>query len=354
MDPQKQPERKALPAHILRQVEQCGYSAHLSQTYREIAEDKHGTRDVRTEVKRSWAVQDQAQLPDAYAAQMWLMSIGGGNVGTVRSVGESLGLIDAETGDVLADGPTDAVIDTADGEVLVVSWVVGEHYNMPEPEEDTGLVAMGLAACNGKPFKVAHVYLQDGEAFPRRSPVYPVDKHPALLARIRKAASAPRDKKCTGTWCAHCKQAQYCTAWLARAQAATVAMTAELVLNGDGEVEAAPGFELTNENASAFYERLEIVGKACEFGDSLAKSFVRKGGRIVFDGKMMYMAQRNGRKTVSVDDFKMSLTKLIDTLKAASPVDAKALELATGMLSLIKSGNAGDAKAWKAPEGGQR
>jgi hypothetical protein len=285
---------------------------------------------------------------------MWLMSIGGGNVGTVRSVGERLDLMDAETGDILAGGRTDAIVDTADGEVLVVAWVVGEHYDMPEPEEDLGLVAMGLAACNGKPYKVAHVYLMDGEAFPRRSPLYPVDGHPAVLSRIRKAANAPRDKKCPGSWCGHCRMAHHCDTWLAKARAASAVMTTELALNDEGNVEAVNGFELTNENASAFYERLELVGKACELGDALAKAFVRKGGRIVFDGKLMYMAPRNGRRTVGVDDFKASITKLINTLKAACPVDVKALEMATGMLGLIKAGNAGDAKAWKAPEVAKR
>lgn len=353
MEPKK---RQPIAAHILRQVEQCGWAGHLSQEHRERREDKNGTRDVRTEIMRSWAVNDQAQLPDAHAAQMWLMSIASGDDANVRSVGESLDLLDAETGEVLAGGRTDAIIDTADGEVLVVAWVVGEHYDMPEPEEDLGLVAMGLAACNGKPFKVAHVYLRDGEAFPRRSPVFPVSDHPALLTRIRKAAGAPRIP-CPGSWCGHCRMAHHCVTWMAKAKAALVAMTNELVLNSEGKIEAAPGFELSPENAGPFAERLELLGKVYDFAKDLRDQYVRRGGVVMLDGKQLVMSQRSGRVTVTTSEFKPLLDGLKEWGKKEAPaVAAVVAQFVTSFEATIKTGNPYDQPAWKKPSsiGGRR
>ena len=352
---EKQQERKPLPAHILKQVEQCGWSAHLAQEARESREDKNGTRDVRTEITRSWAVQDQAQLPDAYAAQMWLMSIGGGGAGTVRSVGESLGLVDADTGEELASEQVDTIVDTVDGEVLVASWVVGEHFAMPEPEGDLGLVAMGLAACNGKPFRVAHVYLQDGEAYPRRSPVFPPESHVALLDRVRKAASTPRNRKCPGTWCTHCRVAPYCTAWLARAQAASVAMTTDLVLSDEGEVADFAEFELTPENAAAFCERLELLGKVYDYAKDLRDGYVRRGGVVMLGGKQLVMSPRAGRVTVSASELRPVVERL--RLLAKNPPlnsddTATALtQLVASFEATVKTGNPYEVPTWKKPEG---
>lgn len=358
---EKQQERKALPAHLLKQIEQCGLAAGLIQKHRESREDKNGARDVRTEVVRSRAVNDQAQLPDARAAQLWLMSIEGENVGTVRSVGGSLGLFDASTGEELASDRVDVIIDTADGEVLVASWVVGEHPFMPEPEEDLGLVAMGLAACNGKPFKVAHVYLRDGEAVCRRSPLFPVDGHQELLERIRKAAGRPRDKACYGDWCTHCRMAHHCPTWLAKAKAALVAMTNDLVLNDDGEIEARQGFELTDENAEAFAEKLELVGKIYDFGKDMRDGHVRRGGTVTLDGKVLVMSPRSGKVTVTASEFKEALEglrKFVATVRAGDlPPTADELALfVDSFAKTIKTGNPYEVPMWQKPKtiGGRR
>jgi hypothetical protein len=344
----QQQKSPAIPAHLLKQIEQCGWAAHLAQEHRERREDKNGTREVRTEIVRSWAVHDQAQLPGAHAAQLWLMGIEGSNVGIVRSVGEFLGLVDAETGEELAGGRTDAIIDTADGKVLVVSWVVGERYDMPEPEEDLGLVALGLAACNGKPFEVAHVYLQDGEAFPRRSPVFPVDDHPALLVRIRKAANTPRDIKCPGSWCGHCRQAPHCEAWLARARTALTTMRKALVANGEGKIEKAPGFELTDDNAGAFYECLEYAKRAREFGYELVKSHARRGGKVIRgDGKALVLSGRDGRVTVTTSEFKDILKRLRQAAQAGESVELAAL--ADALEATIKTGDPYEYPLWQDP-----
>ena len=344
---EKQQERKPLPAHLLRQIEQCGWAAHLAETHREIAEDKHGARPVKQEIARAWAVRGQAELVDADAAVRWLMS----EPGQVEQVGGHMDMVDTESGEVLASGNVGAVIVTPEG-VLVVAWVVGERYNYPEPEEDLGLLAMGLAACKGGSFRVAHVYLQDGEAFPRRSPVFLPEAHGALLDRIRKAANTPRDRKCPGTWCTHCRVAPYCTAWLARAQAASVAMTTDLVLSDEGEVEAAPGFELTTENAAAFSERLELLGKVYDYANDLRDAYVRRGGVIMLGGKQLVMSPRAGRVTVTTSEFKPVLAKLDAMVeRGESASHSELVLLATEFEATVKAGNPYEVPTWKKPEG---
>lgn len=265
-----------------------------------------------------------------------------------------MGLVDSETGEELAGGRTDAIIDTTDGEVLVAEWVVGENYNMLEPDEDSGLVAMGLAACNGKPFKVAHVYLEDGVAVCRRSRLFPVEEHGEVLASVRKAASTPRDKKCPGKWCTHCRMAHHCTTWLAKAKAALVAMTNDLVLNDEGKIEAAPGFELTDENAEAFAEKLELVGKIYDFGKDMRDGHVRRGGTVMLDGKVLVMSPRSGRVTVTASEFKGVLSDLQDAINKGEPVD---LDLLIDALKrTVKTGNPYDVPMWQKPKtiGGRR
>lgn len=318
-------DRKPLPAHILKQVEQCGAAGRLAQEHRERREDKNGTREVRTEIVRAWMVEDQAQLPDAFAAQQWLWSFAAGKTGTVRSVGKTLGLIDSETGEELASGRADAIIDMADGEVLVVQWVVGEHPFMLEPEEDPGLVAMGLAASNGKPYRVAHVFLRDGEAICRRSSVYDPAQHAEQLERIRKLATTPRDVACPGSWCTRCRVAPHCPSWLARAKTALVAMTTDVVVDDEGKIEVAEGFELTDENAGAFAEKLEFVGKLYDYGKAMRDGYARRGGKVRLNGKILMMSPRDGRVTASGKTIKNIATDLRKALEKGEAVDLKLL-----------------------------
>lgn len=346
---EKQQERKPLPTHLLRQIEQCGWAAHLAETHGEIAEDKHGARPVKQEIARAWAVRGQAELVDADAAVRWLMS----EPGQVEQVGGHMDMVDTESGEVLASGNAGAVIVTPEG-VLVVAWVVGEHYNYPEPEEDLGLLAMGLAASKGVSFRVAHVYLQDGEAFPRRSPVFLPEAHQVLLDRIRKANAAPR-VQCTGSWCAHCRQAQYCEAWLARATTALVAMSNAFALNDKGKIEVRHDFELTPENVATFAENLEFVGKLYDFGKDMRDAYVRRGGTIMLGGKVLVMSPRAGKVTVTASEFKAVLEGLRTWAKTVEPVTAGALsQFVASFEATVKTGNPYEVPTWKNPEGGRR
>jgi hypothetical protein len=278
---------------LLKQLERCGLSAKLADEHVEAGEDKHGFRNVKTEIARAWASQTMATLPESHAALAWLTSLRG----SIEHVGEPLDLVDHDTGEVLVSGRPGAVVTSAhpDVEVLVVTWQHADQFDAPEPEDDLGLLAMGLAASGGLPFRVATVALRGDEAFPRRSQVFPPAEHQALLARIRAAVSRPRIA-CPGDWCGSCRQSVYCPAWLARAKVALTVFAAEMQPGDAG----ADTLEITNENAGALAVRLKMVKAAHDLASEQLKHFVRHGGRCVVDGKEYYLGQRDGRETANV------------------------------------------------------
>jgi hypothetical protein len=287
-------------AGLLNQLERCGLAAKLADEHPEASEDRRDFRNVRTEIARAWATQTEAVLPDANVALGWLVS----QAACVESVGEQLDLIDETTGEVLVTGRPGFVAVHADGEVLVGRWTTGDEHDAPEPEDDLGLVAMGLAASKRRSFRVATVALKDGQTFPRRSGVFEASQQPALWARIRAAVSRPRIA-CPGDWCGACRQAPYCPAWLARARTALVVLSEEAPLTEgpDGELQI-PQLDLTTDTCSAGMARVKMIKKACELFEEQAKSFVRKGGRCVVDGKEFYTSPRAGRETADVKALK--------------------------------------------------
>lgn len=285
-------------AHLISQLERCGLSAQLAEDHREVGDDSKGARITRQEIGRAWAAKDQAQTEEAHAALRWLSSLQARNV---YGVGEELDLVDAVTGEVLVSGRPGAIIELPDGEMLVVSWVIGDHFDYHEPEDDLGLLAMGLAADIGVGFRVGHVYLKGGEAILRRSPVIPVEAHPALWDRIRQANSRPR-VACPGDWCGGCRQNVYCEAWLARAKTALSVLL-------PGEI---PTLEITNENAGQLAAQIKMVEAAAELAKDQLKAAVRKGVRCIVDGKEYYARSCDGRETADVKALKADgLTKYI-------------------------------------------
>jgi hypothetical protein len=274
---------------LLAQLERCGLAAKLADKHAEAGDDEKGARAIKTEIARAYAVNTHASLPEAEQALQWLVSQGG----VILSVGETLDLIDETTGEVLVTGRPGAVlVDPA----LVVSWIVGDVYGMEEPEDDLGLVAMGLAAAGGKSFRVAQVTLKDGEVYARRSNPFDPETHAALWTRIRAAVSRPRIA-CPGDWCGACKQNVYCDAWRARAHTALTVFSADMRIGSDIKP---PQLEITNENAGALMARIQAVEKAAELAKEQLKTHVRRGGRCVVNGKEYYLGQREGKKTADV------------------------------------------------------
>ena len=303
-------------AALISQLERCGLSASLAATHDETSASAERSRLIRTEVARAWAVQDRGSLPEAEAALAWLR----GEQQTEVHVGEPLDLVDLETGEVLVSGRPGAVLAPSN---TVAAWKCGDPMGFGEPEDDLGLVAMGLAAFGGRPFHTCYVSFDGLQAFPRRSPVFESSTHAGLFARIKAAVGRP-PVACPGDWCGACRQKWYCDAWKARAQVALMVLPKEVTTVEGGEIH----LDLTNENAGEFAVRLDMLKDVRECGYELLKAFVRAGGRAVKDGKVMTLGQCEGRETA----------------------DVKAIK-AAGLTQYIKTGEPFEVPRWKSIEG---
>jgi len=342
---------------LLGQLEKCGLSAQLANDHAEASDDSSGFRLAKIEIARAFHANDQPTITEADAALHWLA----GEPGKIVAVGESLDLVDPTTGEVLVSGRPGAVlIDPC----MVVSWRNADAFDESEPEDDLGLVAMGLAAsmaAGGQPFRVATLAIRGRETFPRRSPEFAPDKHPALLARIKAAVGRPRIA-CPGDWCGGCRQAVYCEAWLARARTALAVMGEQIPSVEEG---AAPQVDLTNENAGAFSERIEYAEKAAKLAKDILKRFVRNGGRCVKNGKQLHLGSCDGRKTVSAEDLQsfaamrtVPAGALADMVSSLKDQEGHVVCLKSELEALVKVGKPYETSSWKkvasAVKGGRR
>ena len=290
-------------AGLLAQLERCGLAAALASQHDETSESAERSRLIRQEVTRCWHVEDRATIPEAEAALTWLRA----EATTDVIAGQPLDLVDPDTGEVLVSGRPGAVLWTPN---MVVKWCCGDPMGIGEPEDDLGLIAMGLAAFTGQPFQTCYVAFDGLQAFPRRSPVFEPSTHAGLFARIKAAANRP-PVACPGDWCGACKQRWYCDAWKARAQVALMVLPKEFTTVEGGEIH----LDLTNENSGEFATRLDVLKDVRECGYELLKAFVRAGGRAVKDGKVMVLGQSPGRETAKVAELKAAgLTQYIKTV----------------------------------------
>ena len=314
-------------AGLLAQLEKCALSAKLAAEHDETSDSAERSRLIRTEVTRAFYVQDQGTIPEAEAALAWLRGQ------SCDRVGEPIDLVDPDTGEVLVSGRPGAVLDDPN---TVVAWKTGDPRGIGEPEDDLGLIAMGLACFGGQPFQTCYVAFDGLQSFPRRSPSFEPESHAGLFARIKAAAGRP-PVACPGDWCGACRQRWYCPAWKARAAVALMVLPKEITTVEGGEIH----LDLTNDNAGDFAVRLDMVKDAHKCGYELLKSFVRAGGRCTKDGKEMVLNTTPGRETAKVDELKAAgLTQYIKkgepfestrwkNIQSAEPVRAKKKPAAT-------------------------
>lgn len=323
---------------LLMQLERCGLAAQIAGEHAEISDGDF--RETRLEITRAFHANDSAQIPEADAALRWLVT----EPGEIVSVGEPLDLVDEATGEVIVTGKPGAVVASPEG-VLVLVWTSAEWHVESEPEDDLGLLAMGLAAAKGRPFRVATVALGESEVFPRRSATFVTpDQHPALLARIKEAKSRPRIA-CPGDWCGACKQAVHCHAWTGRAQTALTVFSAEAQVVGTEkptEMEI-PRLDLSNDTAGPLMMRIRAIEKACELAKEQVKSFVRNGGRCIVDGKEYVPGERDGRDSVSVAQL-----KVLVELHEEDTEEERFLKLEVA--KLIKTGEPYEQFSWRKPQ----
>ena len=300
---------------LLSQIEKCGLAGQLAADHDETSASAERSRLIRTEVTRAWAVQDLGALPEAEAALTWLRA----EPCQHARIGEPLDLVDQETGEVLVTGKPGAVLA---GPGTVVAWKTGDPMGYGEPENDLGLIAMGLAAFMGQPFQTCYVALDGLQAFPRRSPVFEPDAHAELLARIKAAVARP-PVACPGDWCGGCRVNVYCPAWKARAEVALTVLPKEMR-------EGPEKLEITNANSGALMQRIKDVEAAAKLAREQLKAHVRAGGECILDGKRMVLGFCEGKETPDLAALKAAgLTQYIKTGDPYETSTWKKIESAT-------------------------
>ena len=177
------------------------------------------------------------------------------------------------------------------GLVTVIDWKTGRPENVEDVDSNLQLIAYGLAECDGEPFRCVLVFLDGDMADARWSRVFEPSEHPALLARVKAAATREPSAR-PGDHCGSCYQRRYCHAWQAREGQA-------LAL-----IEQDRSLLVTDDNAGQIMARAKAVKEAAEAAEAIVKAHVRNGGACVIDGKRLTLGTCKGRESADIKALK--------------------------------------------------
>lgn len=290
---------------LLNWAELCGYVAQLAERYPEEGDAAEDGKAIHDAIKKSLLGGGIADAPEVRAAVRWLCD---NFPADEHRVEEKVALIDDL--DTITEGTPD-VVSIGDCVTTVIDWKTGRMENVPDVDQNLQLIAYGLAACDGRPFRCVLVFLDGDKATDRFSRVFEPSEHTALLARV-KAAASREPVPHPGDHCQGCWQRQYCHAWQVKVTTALAG------------VAASPARELTTETAPALAERIKLAGDWLEAAKAVLKDYVRGGGKCVVNGKQAYLQQRQGRASA----------------------DVKALE-ADGLIQYVKQGEPYEQIGWR-------
>lgn len=269
---------------LLQRAEVCGLVPVLAEKYPETGDAADRGSEIHREIQRAWNAGEESRVPEAKAALEWL---GLNAVGQLRFE-EKVELIDTDSMETITEGTPDVVASPdTDGTTLVIDWKTGRAENVTEPDDNLQLIAYGLAACDGGPFRCVLAFLDGDKVDARWSRIFDTAEHPALLARVKAAAT--RDPSAhPGEHCGSCWQRRYCHAWQAREGQA-------LAL-----IEADRSLAVTDENAGQIMARAKAVKEAADAAEAIVKAHVRNGGRCIVDGKELSISTCKGRESADV------------------------------------------------------
>jgi hypothetical protein len=290
---------------LLNRAERCGLVPALAVAHPECGPAADRGTAIHADIAKCGAAgeYDGGITPEAKAALNWIRS---------RLVGElvyerCVSLVDTDTMDTVTDGTPDLIAGPdSDGAITVIDWKTGQPDNVPEADDNLQLLAYGLAACEGRPFRVCLAFL-DGDAVDARwSRTFGPSEHPALFARV-KAAATREPVASPGDHCVSCYQRHYCDAWRARTRTA-LAMLPE-----------STAITVTDETAAALVQRVKTVREAADMAEALVRAHVKAGGRCVVDGKEYAPTMTKGRE--SVDAKAVKEAGLVQFIKAGAPYE---------------------------------
>lgn len=205
-------------------------------------------------------------------------------------------LYDPETGDIVSAGTLDIVLTHVDGSLTIIDHKTGMPDKVDRPDDNLQLAVYGLGTAleRGAPkFRV-------GISFPDNPPLQlsrwfcDGDDYWNMLARIKAAATQPRNEPKSGDHCNRCYSRKHCHAW------ALVAST------GEGELaRTTPGDLVDDEKIASV-----LLGiTALEERIKIMKAHIQDRARmapIIAGGKEYGPALSNGRRSVSIDSLEQA------------------------------------------------
>jgi hypothetical protein len=280
---------------MLQRAEVCGLAPVLAEKYPETGDAANRGTAIHAQIAAALRGESQPVEYEAQAAVAWARDA---FQDCAMKVECKVSLIDTDTMETITEGTPDLVAN--DGSMdTIVDWKTGRQENVDDVDTNLQLIAYGLSVCDGGPFRCALVFLAGEKVDYFFSGTFEPDQHPALLARV-KAAATREPVAHPGEWCGACYQRRYCDAWKARESQAIALIDADRAL------------AVTNENAGLIMARAKAVKEAAEAAEAIIKAHVRNGGRCVVDGKELALSMCKGRETADVKALKEDgLTKYL-------------------------------------------
>jgi hypothetical protein len=272
---------------LLNRAEVCGLVPLLAEQCPETSEAAAFGRAVHAEIVAAYQAGRSATIPEAQAALDFIEA-------TFRdcrlSLEQKVQLLNG-WGETVTEGTPDLVALLDDGTRVTIDWKTGRPDNVPAPDDNLQLMAYGLAVSRGAAFKTALVFLSGDRYEARWSEVYRPQDHPAVYARVLKAASAKPEAN-PGDHCGACYQRLFCPSWQSRLQ------TALAVIDKTGDL------TVDDKVASALIQRVYAVREAAELAENLVKAHVRGGGACIVDGETYRPSMQPGRETADLKAMK--------------------------------------------------
>ncbi len=288
---------------MLAMAERCGLAPALAEQYPETGDAAERGTAIHAEIVRAWRENDQAPYPEAQAACDWLRSLG---IDAELYWEKQVAVVDDL--DVLTEGTPDLVIEEA-AICTVVDWKTGRSENVEDADSNLQLIAYGLAICGGEAFRCVLVFLDGLHADARYSRVFEPAEHPALLSRVRAAATRKPEAH-PGEWCGSCYQRRFCPSYRVRESQALALIESDVELG------------ITDGNAGQIMARAKAVREAAETAEAMVKAHVRNGGACIVDGKRLTLGTCKGRESADVKALKEA--GLVQYIKEGAPYERAA------------------------------
>lgn len=264
-------------------AQHCGYSVTLAEQYPTTsAAAERGTQFhvemdtyIKTRVGSARVAAIFATMPPHASAEAEVVAA----------------LDDPETGETISMGTLDLVLTHHDGSLTIVDWKTGQPDKVDPPDTNLQLAVYGLATALARGAPKYRTGLMFTEHPPLQLSRWFLDGDDYWneLARIKAAATQPRNEPKSGDHCNRCYSRRHCHAW------ALVAST------GEGELARLTPADLTDDDkVMQVLLGITALEERCKVMMAHIKDRARVSP-IISNGKEYGPSMANGRRSVSID-----------------------------------------------------